>query len=163
MALENWLVEYVENCGKNNEIDWIFDYVLRSSNSVMPTSVLSSVATGFPNKVGKAAFPLLKTADLYHLDLIRMTQEMGGNEMHFFGLNRDALSNIYLKERREAALRPWRKESLETLLTRLQFVNELRNDILKIVDELKNEATASNEKSASVYGAQSRHKDLGSS
>ncbi|MFT3099065.1 hypothetical protein ACMWGI_27815, partial [Klebsiella pneumoniae] len=38
MALENWLVEYVENCGKNNEIDWIFDYVLRSSNSVMPTS-----------------------------------------------------------------------------------------------------------------------------
>nr|MBG3153183.1 hypothetical protein [Proteus mirabilis] len=147
MALENWLVEYVDNCGKNNEIDWVFDYILRSSNSVMPTSVLSSVATGFPNKVGKAAFPLLKTADLYHLDLIRMTQEMGGNEMHFFGLNRDALSKIYIAERREAALRPWRKESLENLLTRLQFVNELRDDVLKIVDELKNEATASNEKS----------------
>lgn len=146
MALENWLVGYVDNCSEKNEIDWIFDYVLRSSNSVMPTSVLSSVATGFPNKVGKAAFPLLKTADLYHLDLIRMTQEMGRNEMHFFGFDRDALSKIYIEERREAALRPWRKESLETLLTRLQFVNELRDDVLKIVDELKDEATASNEK-----------------
>lgn len=146
MALENWLVEYLDNCGENNEIDWIFDYILRSSNSVMPTSVLSSVATGFPNKVGKAAFPLLKTSDLYRLDLIRMTQEMGGNEIHFFGLERDALSKIYIAERREAALRPWRKESLETLLTRLQFVNELRDEVLKIVDELKSEATASNEK-----------------
>ncbi|EGR4195357.1 hypothetical protein DDN46_13880 [Vibrio cholerae] len=147
MALENWLVEYVDNCGENNEIDWIFDYVLRSSNSVMPTSVLSSVATGFPYKVGKAALPLLKTAELYHLDLIRMTQEMGRNEMHFFGLDRDGLSKIYIEERRAAALRPWRKESLETLLTRLQFVNELRDDVLKIVDELKNEATVRNEKS----------------
>lgn len=146
MAFENWLVEYVDNCGENNEIDWIIDYVLRSNNSVMPTSVLSSVATGFPNKVGKAVFPLLKTADLYHLDLIRMTQEMGGNEMHFFGLDRDVFSKIYIEERREAALRPWRKESLETLLTRLQFVNELRDEALKIVDELASEATARNEK-----------------
>lgn len=147
MAMENWLVEYVENCGNNNEIVSIFDYILRSSNSVMPTSVLSSVGTGFPNKVGKAAFPLLKSADLYHLDLMRMTQEMGGDEMHFFGLslNRDAFSEIYLEERRAAALRPWRKKSLETLLIRLQFVNELRDDVLRIVDELKNEATASNE------------------
>lgn len=146
MALENWLVEYLDNSGDNNEIDWVFDYVLRSSNSVMPTSVLSSVAIGFPNKVRKAAFPLLKTADLYHLDLIRMTQEMGGNEIHFFGFDRDALSKIYIEERRVAALRPWRKESLENLLTRLQFVNDLRDEVLKIVDELKGEATISNEK-----------------
>ncbi|WP_276972972.1 hypothetical protein [Tatumella ptyseos] len=147
MALENWLVDYIDNSGGNNEIDWIYDYVLRSSNSVMPTSVLTSVATGFPNKVGKAAFPLLKATDLYHLDLIRMIEEMGENEIHFFGLHRDAFSKIYIAERKEAALRPWRKESLETLLTRLQFVNELRDEVLKIVDELKIEATTSNEKS----------------
>ncbi|HIF9195380.1 TPA: hypothetical protein ACX6PX_000598 [Photobacterium damselae] len=146
MALENWLVDYVDKSGEDNEIEWIYDYVLRKSNSVMPTSVLCSVATGFPNKIGKAAFPLLKTADLYHLDLIRMTQEMGENEMHFFGYDRDALSQFYIDERRKAALRPWRKESLETLLTRLQFVSELRDDALKIVDELTSEATARNEK-----------------
>ncbi len=146
MALENWLVEYIDKCGEDNEIEWIYDYLLRKSNSVMPTSVLSSVATGFPNKVGKAAFPLLKTADLYHLDLIRMAQEMGGNELHFFNHQRDVMTKIYIEERREAALRPWRKESLETLLTKLQFVNELRDDALKIVDELIGEATARNEK-----------------
>lgn len=146
MALENWLVEYIDKSGENNEIEWIYDYLLRESNSVMPTSVLSSVATGFPYKVGKAAFPLLKTADLYHLDLIRMTQEMGVNEIHFFGLDRDVLSQIYIEERREAALRPWRRESLETLLTKLQFVNELRDEALQIVDELTSEATTRNEK-----------------
>jgi hypothetical protein len=146
MALENWLVEYIDTCGEDNEIEWIYDYLLRKSNSVMPTSVLSSVATGFPNKIGKAAFPLLKTADLYHLDLIRMTQEMGGNELHFFNHQRDVMTKIYIEERRKAALRPWRKESLETLLTRLQFVNELRDGALKIVDELTSEATVRNEK-----------------
>ena len=146
MALENWLVEYIDTSGEDNEIEWIYDYLLRKSNSVMPTSVLSSVATGFPNKVGKAAFPLLKTADFYDLDLVRMTQEMGGNELHFFNHQRDVMTKTYIEERREAALRPWRKESLETLLTRLQFVNELRHGALKIVDELTSEATARNEK-----------------
>jgi hypothetical protein len=53
--------------------------------------------------------------------------------MHFFGLDRYALSKIYIEERREAGLRTWRKESLETLLTRLQFVNELRDDVLNIL------------------------------
>ncbi len=146
MALENWLVEYIDKCGESNEIDWIYDYLLRSSNSVMTTSVLASVAIGFPSKVGTAAFPILKASSFYDLDLVRMTAEMGGNEMHFFGLDRDSLSKIYIEERREAALRPWRRESLETLLTRLQFVNELRDDVLKIVDELISEATIRNKK-----------------
>lgn len=146
MALENWLVEYTDKCSENNQLEWIYDYSLRNSNSVMPTSVLSSVAIGFPNKVGKAAFPLLRTSNLYHLDLIRMTQEMGVNELHFFSYQRDVMTKIYIEERREAALRPWRKESLETLLARLQFVNELRDDVLKILDELIVEATTRNEK-----------------
>ena len=147
MALENWLVEYVDKSGDSNEIEWIYDYFLRNSNSVMPTSVLCSVATGFPRKVGKAVYPLLKVADLYHLDLIRMTNEMGKNEMHFFGFKRDGLTKLYIEERREAALRPWRNESLETLLTRLQFENELRNDVLNIVDELIAKATSHKDKS----------------
>jgi len=146
MALENWLVGYVSGCSDNNKIEWIYDYLLRSSNSVMPTSVLASVAIGFPSKVGAAAYPLLKTSGLYDLDLVRMTIEMGGNEFHFFSLDRDVMSKIYIEERREAALKPWRKESLETLLTRLQFVTELRDDAIKIVDELINEATIQNKK-----------------
>lgn len=146
MALENWLIEYVSVCDEGNSIEWIYDYLLRKSNSVMPTSVLSSVAIGFPSKVGKAAFPLLNTTDLYYLDLIRMTQEMGENELHFFSYQRDVMTKIYIAERREAALRSWRKESLETLLTRLQFKTDLRDDAIKIVDKLINEANKRNEK-----------------
>ncbi|NMS18899.1 hypothetical protein HKB37_30715, partial [Vibrio parahaemolyticus] len=86
------------------------------------------------------------TANLYHLDLIRKTQERGGNEFHFFGFDRDPMSEIYIEERRQAALRPWRCESLENLLIRFQFVNELRDDALKIVDELKAEAVDRNKK-----------------
>ena len=52
MALENWLIEYVSKSDANNEIDWIYDYLLRASNSVLPTSVLTSIAIGFPNEVG---------------------------------------------------------------------------------------------------------------
>ncbi|WDD99605.1 hypothetical protein [Thalassomonas actiniarum] len=146
MALENWLVEYANGCGENNQLDWIYDYLLRSSNSVLPTSVLASVAIGFPRKVGTAAYPILKAPELYYLDLQRMTAEMGGSEANWFGLDRDIMSKIYIEERREAALRPWRKESLETLLTRIQFETELRDSAIKIVDELINEASTRNEK-----------------
>jgi len=83
MALENWLVAYTENFGPSI-IEWLFDYILRNSNSVMPTAVLASVATGFPQKVGKAALPLLRTPELYSLDLGRSIQEMGKNESNWF-------------------------------------------------------------------------------
>jgi hypothetical protein len=88
MALENWLVEYIDKRGKNNEIDWIYDYLLQSSNSIMPTSVLASVAIGFPSKVGTAAYPILRTSILYDLDLVRMGEEMryislASIDMHF--------------------------------------------------------------------------------
>lgn len=144
MALENWLIDYIKESDENNQIEWLFDYLLRSSNSVMPTSVLASIAVGFPEKVGKAAYPLLKTSSLFDLDLVRMTGEMGGNELHFFGLDRDVMSKMYIEERRTAALRDWRKESLETLLARLQLNTEHRECALEILDELIAEANSDN-------------------
>lgn len=56
MALENWLIGYVSKCGEENQIEWIYNHILSNSNSVMTASVLSSVAVGFPLKVGKSAF-----------------------------------------------------------------------------------------------------------
>lgn len=147
MALESWLIDYVNTCGEENQIDWIYDYLLGKSNSVMITSVLSSVAVGFPNKIKKAAFPILNAVDLYCLDLTRIVSERGGNELHFFGYHNDVMTEIYIEERRKAALRPWRKESLESLLTRFQFDPVVREDALKIVDYLKIEATVRNERS----------------
>ncbi|XZW10853.1 hypothetical protein ACT4YX_13025 [Acinetobacter baumannii] len=147
MALENWLIGYVSNCGEENEIESIYNYILRNSNSVMTTSVLSSIAVGFPTKIGKSAFPILNNPDMYSLDLARMVQERGKNTLNWFGYyQNDVMSEIYAEERKEAALRPWRRESLENLLIRLQFDSKLQEDVLKIIDQLKVEASARNEK-----------------
>lgn len=138
MAFENWLVEYVKKF-KVDDIAWLYDYVIRSSNSVMPTSVLASVAIGFPGKVGIAALPILKSIPLYRLDLQRMVQEMGGSEINWFGtsMRQDVMATFYAEERRVAALRPWRKESLEGLLTKLQFDENCRSSAFAVIDQFR--------------------------
>jgi hypothetical protein len=104
----------------------------------MSTAVLASVATGFPKKVGKSALPLLRTPELYRLDRSRIIHEGGGNEIdwHRSGFQRDALSQVYSEERRTAALRPWRREDLETLVVRLQC-SEWRDEALAAIDVLR--------------------------
>jgi hypothetical protein len=136
MALENWLISYTEYCESDQLVSSLFDYILRKSNSVMPTAVLASVATGFPEKVGKSALPLLRTPGLYHLDRSRIIHERSSNEINrFSGFQRDALSKIYSEERRIANMRRWRREDLETLAARLQF-SEWRGEALTAVDLL---------------------------
>ncbi|MCC3498333.1 MAG: ATP-binding protein [Microcoleus sp. PH2017_15_JOR_U_A] len=137
MALENWLVVYIEYF-ESDQLEWLFDYILQKSNSVMPTAVLASVATGFPEKVGKSALPLLRTPELYHMDRSRIVREQVGNEIdwHRSGFQRDALSQLYSEERRTAALRPWRREDLETLVVRLQC-SEWRDEALAAIDVLR--------------------------
>jgi hypothetical protein len=137
MALENWLIAYTEYL-ESDQIELLFDYILRNSNSVMPTAVLASVATGFPKKVGKSALPLLRTPELYHMDRSRIIHESGGNEIdwHRSGFQRDALSEVYSEERRTAALRPWRREDLEMLVIRLQF-SEWRDEAIAAIDLLR--------------------------
>ncbi|RLL22071.1 hypothetical protein D9K81_07920 [Acinetobacter chengduensis] len=146
MALENWLVDYINNIGEEHEVDWIYDYLLKNSNSVLITSVLASIAVGFPDKVRKAVFPILNNAELYSLDLARVVSEMGGDQPHWFNAyDNDVMTSVYIEERKESALRPWRKDTIETLLTRLQF-SDLREDVLQIVDNLKNKASVSNKR-----------------
>ncbi|MGO5065562.1 MULTISPECIES: hypothetical protein [unclassified Clostridium] len=137
MTLENWLIEYIEYFKDNkDEVEGCFNYILSKSKSVMTTAVLTSVATGYYKVIGKAALPLLKVAEFYDIDLSRSVNERGGNEINWFSLNNDPLRKLYINERRTAALRPWRKDSLETLCIKLQFT-ELREEVLKIIDELR--------------------------
>ena len=136
MALENWLVVYIEYF-ESDQLEWLFDYILRNSNSVKPTAVLASIATGFPEKVGKSALPLLRTPELYHMDRGRIVHEQVGNEINWHsGFQGDALAQVYSEERRTAALRPWRREDLETLVVRLQF-SEWRDEALAAIDLLR--------------------------
>ncbi len=136
MALENWLVELAENPESQTALEWAFDYILRNSNSVMPTAVLASVATGFPNKLGNAALPLLRTPELYDLDLARKVHEMGGHEINWFASTYDPFADMYAEERRTAALRRWRQEDLESLIVRLQF-SDLQEEALAAIDKLR--------------------------
>lgn len=144
MALENWLVDLVaifqdtETMGRT--FNRIFDCILRSSNSVMPTAVLVSVAIGYPDKLAKVALPLMRVPELYSMDLARMAREEGGHEPNWHALSGDPLASYYFDERRTAALRPWRRESLEDLIRRLQFT-ELRGEALDIIDELRSKVS----------------------
>ncbi|MDD1685755.1 hypothetical protein [Methanoregula sp.] len=136
MALENWMIDLVTIFDRPEIFEALFSKVLRRSNSVMPTAILASIATGFPEKIGKAAFPILRTPEFYGLDLDRMLHERGGNEVNLFVPKIDPLADIYIEERRKAALRPWRKKDLEWLIGYLQF-KDSRDEILKILDDLR--------------------------
>jgi hypothetical protein len=137
MALENWIIAIVESESKN--IGWLFDYILRNSNSVMSTAILASVATGFPLKVGKFVLPLLRVPELYLLELERHMKEQGEKEINWFApqFRQDHFNEIYAQERKTAAQRAWRQEHLETLVIRLQLFSEWRDDVLAAIDAMR--------------------------
>lgn len=138
MALENWLIALADTPSMEKIVVFIFDKILRESNSVMTTAVLASIAVGFPDKVGDAAFPLLRTAEFYELDMLRFVSEQRKTDI--LGVNLlpqiDPVGEYYAEERRTAALKPWRKEHLETLITRLQF-GKRKDEVFSILDDLR--------------------------
>ena len=136
MALENWMIDLVTIFDRPEIFEALFDKVLRRSNSVMPTAILASIATGFPDKLGDAVLPILRTPEFYGLDLDRMVHERGENEANWFVPKIDPLADLYIEERRKAALRPWRKKDIEWLVGYLQFTSR-RGEILKILDVLR--------------------------
>ena len=150
MAFENWLIAYAEK-RSSEKIAWLFDYVLRHSNSVMPTAVLASVATGYPVKVGKAALPLLSNIKLYYFDMERTIKERGDKELNWHGIRsrHDPLAYLYTEERRTAAQRPWRKKHLEALALLLQF-SEYREDMLATINRLR-KSTANDERARFLF------------
>jgi len=114
MALENWLIEVAEHSKSIDYLELFFDFTLRNSNSVFTTAVLVSIATGFVDKVGKIALPLIGCPDLYSLDIRRFTSDRPNRVM--FALHH----SIYADERRESANKPWRKTHLEEVCVLLQ-------------------------------------------
>lgn len=139
MALENWMINFVTIIDDPALINTYFYKILRKSNSVMPTAILASVSTAFPEKLGIIVLPLLRTPELYDMDIKRKIHEMGKNEINFFNLSRDPYADIYCNERREAALRSWRKQDLEGLVLQLQFTDQ-RDRIFAVIDELRSTA-----------------------
>lgn len=139
MALENWLISYAEYSQSQEDLKWIFNYILRNTNSVMPTAVLASVATGFPTKLGIYALPLLRTPELYSMDTQRSVHDYGG-DINWFGLRRDALSRVCEEERRIASQRPWRQKTLEHLAINLQLLQLSEDDVFAAIDTIRSSA-----------------------
>ncbi|MFA5687814.1 MAG: ATP-binding protein [Kiritimatiellales bacterium] len=139
MALENWLIETVDRSEDKLYLEALFLIILSESNSVLTTAVLASVATGFPDKLGRASLPLLSVPKFYEKDLIRAAiQESRERGINLFGglFNPDPYADFYAEERKTAAARTWRNESLETLVFKLQF-GDIRDEVFNILDQLK--------------------------
>ncbi len=136
MALENWMINIVTSLDNPEIFEALFNKILRNSNSVMPTAILASIATGFPDKLGYLALPILRTPEFYSLDLERMVSERGENEINWFVPKTDPFADLYIDERRKAAMQPWRKKDLEWLISYLQFTG-IKEEILKILDDLR--------------------------
>ena len=139
MALENWLISYAEYSQSQEDLKWIFGYILRNTNSVMPTAVLASVATGFPAKLGRYALPLLRIPELYSMDTQRSVHDYG-REINWFGLRRDVLSRVCEEERRVASQRPWRQKTLEHLAIDLQLLQLSKDDVFAAIDTIRSSA-----------------------
>jgi len=135
MALENWLIELAEQYDEPF-LTILFDRTLRKSNSALVTAVLASVATGYPDKLGKWALNILRTPEFYECDFLRCASERGKSEITFLGLDRDLYSELFKEERKKSALRSWRRESLETLIQKLQFT-DLREKVFEVIDDLR--------------------------
>lgn len=136
MALENELITHFEHFKDNKEeIDYCIDYIISKSNSVFTTSVLASVSIPYYKSLGKSSLLLLQNNEFYDMDMSRIVHEMGENEINWFAMNNDVCKKIYENERKKAATREWRRESLESLATKLQFT-DLKYDVWRIIDEL---------------------------
>lgn len=136
MALENTLIEHFEYFKDNKkEIDYCMDYILSNSNSVLTTSVLASVAIPYYKSLGKSVLLLLQNNDFFDMDISRRVQEMGDKELNWFAMHNDILKKLYEEDRKTAATREWRVETLESLCTKLQFT-ELKEDVWETIDEL---------------------------
>ena len=136
MALENYLLIHFENFKNNTEeIDGIMNYIISNSNSVLTTSVLSSVAIPYYRNLGQSALYLLQNNDFYDMDLSRRVQEMGEYEPNWFINKSDPLTDLYISDRRKAATKDWRTKTLEDLCLNLQLT-DMKGDVYGLLDQL---------------------------
>jgi hypothetical protein len=136
MALENELIFLCKYEKLYDTLQMIFTIIISRSNSVMPTAMLASIATGFPKIFGASALPLLNIPIFYDLDLKRRVQERGKKEDNWFKGIPDSNSPYHMEERYKSATQKWRNNDLEFLLIQLQ-ATPLRERILPILDNLK--------------------------
>jgi len=134
MALESWLLNAAEMEGVDLEF-WLL-YILRTSNNVMATAVVTSVCIAYPDKAGRAGLALLTNRELIDCDRSRIVSESAAGLEMFSGMNPSHL--IYEQERKQSNGRKHRREDLESLAVRMQLT-DLREDVWQIIDHHRSE------------------------
>lgn len=138
MALERWLLEYIKlNDGYIDEfLDFVFEYLLRKSQSVSTTAVLASIAMAYPERIGARILPVLGIKDFYFWDSSRMSSEYTKGSYSVFASRK----NSFVKpERDESNKLPHRRYRLEDLTNHLQRIG-YKHEAHAILDQLWKEA-----------------------
>jgi len=138
MALEAWLLELAET--KPNELEGVLLGLLRTSNNVAITAVVSSVAQAFPGPAAGAGIALLTCPAFFDLDRARYVYD-GTNHNNILGENfppTDAEHATFEVERNLTYERPHRRGHLELLAVQLQLSRH-REAVQKLLDDYKAE------------------------
>lgn len=116
MALEEYLLQYVNSFTKTNAEALCF-YLLKSSNNVAITAVILSAVIAYPDKLFDVSCVLLRTKELFHLDKIRLLSERESN--YFKGFN--PRYKLFDDERIKSNQQEFRKKKFEDIVLSYQI------------------------------------------
>lgn len=116
MALEKWLLEVIEKADPERSV-LCCKYLLRNSKSAAVTAVILSAVEAYPDKLFEISCILLKTKEIFLLDIFRLHQEHGAN--YFKGIT--ATHKLYDDERINSSGLPFRKVQFEDVLVNYQL------------------------------------------
>jgi len=119
MALEKFLLEQVGQM-EDHVLEQSLISILQYTRSASLSSVVCSVVLAHPDKFWKVALILFKTIEFFHPDLMRSMRETEVKSLCGISFYSNPL---YTRERLETCEHGFRKENLEWLFTKYQFVN----------------------------------------
>lgn len=111
MALEQWLLDIAEGASADT-VTACCEYLLRKSETAAITAVVLSVAVAYPDKLFEVSCILLKTKEIFLLDISRLMAERNANLFKGF---REA-HKLYDQERVESNRLPFRRIQFEKIL-----------------------------------------------
>jgi len=115
MALEKWLLKYIEESDEEHANE-LCKFLLRESNNVCITSVITSLVVAYPEKLFSTALWLIHIKDIFSLDIQRFTYE---DQTDWF---RGMPSNkLYDNERLEANKLMFRKNIFRQVIINYQI------------------------------------------
>lgn len=137
-ALEKYLLELA----KNEESEVLYEKIKKlvmSSNSVLVTAISMSLIEAYPNKLFNLAYWLLNYPELIMLDRYRLSHEKELSFIVGIGATRSIpLSDLYVRERKEALKEKFRNKSFEIIIMQYQvstiFSDELKKKLWNLLD-----------------------------